>query len=297
MPVLFLGLGRHAFDLDHAAPDSTIGKPAGATPSRARLAVDSQGVPAVVPRRLDRDVDRRCRSSSRRRSPTSSASGRRFSRGRSACALWTGLAMISNNWLWCAERSRLATSGSSLGLGARTSASTSVLLPRYGLQRRRHGSASSKLLSLTVLLGTMCRMLHMHVDRRPDARVAPAGPADARSLVAHWVSSSSPRASCRRSAFQRRRTSNAAAAGRRCVPLGKAARRLTFGRQCVLERRTAKCIPIYAPSSGCVTSSRSACSNNRGASAATSRRGIERVAEDRMPERLPYESAADASGR
>lgn len=81
-----------------------------------------------------------------------------------ACALWTGLAMIGNNWLWCAERSRLATVGLFVGLVTNVGLNL-FLLPRYGLNGVVVASASSKFIALA-LLWTMCRMLQMRVDRR-----------------------------------------------------------------------------------------------------------------------------------
>jgi PST family polysaccharide transporter len=81
-----------------------------------------------------------------------------------ACALWTGLAMISNNWLWCAERSRLATVGLAVGLVTNVGLNL-WLLPRYGLNGVVVASAAAKFLSL-MLLWTMCWLLELKVDRR-----------------------------------------------------------------------------------------------------------------------------------
>lgn len=79
------------------------------------------------------------------------------------CALWTGLAMISNNWLWCAEKSRLACVGLTLGLLANVGLNL-VLLPRYGLEGAVMASATAKLASLATLW-LLCRALGMKLDR------------------------------------------------------------------------------------------------------------------------------------
>ncbi|MGC3972477.1 MAG: polysaccharide biosynthesis C-terminal domain-containing protein [Pirellulales bacterium] len=72
--------------------------------------------------------------------------------------------MISNNWLWCAERSRLATVGLAVGLVTNVGLNL-WLLPRYGLDGVVVASASAKFLSL-MLLWTMCWLLELRVDRR-----------------------------------------------------------------------------------------------------------------------------------
>ncbi|MCE9605128.1 MAG: oligosaccharide flippase family protein [Planctomycetia bacterium] len=79
------------------------------------------------------------------------------------CALWTGLAMISNNWLWCAEKSRLACVGLTLGLLTNVGLNL-VLLPRYGLEGAVMASATAKFASLATLW-LLCRALGMKLDR------------------------------------------------------------------------------------------------------------------------------------
>lgn len=80
-----------------------------------------------------------------------------------ACALWTGLAWISHNWLYCAEKSRLVCVGLSLGLATNV-ALNFWLLPTYGLTGVVVAAAAAKLTMLAVDL-LLCRALGMAVDR------------------------------------------------------------------------------------------------------------------------------------
>ena len=80
-----------------------------------------------------------------------------------ACAIWTGLAMISNNWLWCAERSRQVVIGLALGLVLNIGLNL-WLLPRYGLTGVVIAAAAAKCLSLAVLW-LQCGWLEMRIDR------------------------------------------------------------------------------------------------------------------------------------
>jgi PST family polysaccharide transporter len=80
-----------------------------------------------------------------------------------ACALWTGLAWISHNWLYCAEKSRLVCVGLSLGLATNV-ALNYLLLPTYGLSGVVVAAAAAKLTMLAVDL-ILCRALGMAVDR------------------------------------------------------------------------------------------------------------------------------------
>lgn len=79
------------------------------------------------------------------------------------CALWTGLAMISNNWLWCAEKSRLTSVGLALGLLTNVGLNF-VLLPSYGLEGAVMASATAKFVSISTLW-LLCRALGMTFDR------------------------------------------------------------------------------------------------------------------------------------
>lgn len=79
------------------------------------------------------------------------------------CALWTGLAMISNNWLWCAEKSRLTSVG--LALGLLTNVGLNFwLLPSYGLEGAVMASATAKFVSIATLW-LLCAALGLKFDR------------------------------------------------------------------------------------------------------------------------------------
>jgi O-antigen/teichoic acid export membrane protein len=80
-----------------------------------------------------------------------------------ACAVWTGLAWISHNWLWCAERSRLVCIGLSVGLATSVGLNL-VLLPRFGLEGVVWAAAVAKVTTLAVVW-SLCRMLSMRIDR------------------------------------------------------------------------------------------------------------------------------------
>jgi PST family polysaccharide transporter len=80
-----------------------------------------------------------------------------------ACALWTGMTYISNNWLWCAEKSRLVCVGIAIGLVANVGMNF-VWLPTHGLDGVVWAAAASKLAMLGVLW-IICRRLGFGIDR------------------------------------------------------------------------------------------------------------------------------------
>jgi len=80
-----------------------------------------------------------------------------------ACTVWTGLAWISHNWLWCAERTRLVCVG--LGVGLVISVALNLAwLPGFGLQGVVWAAAAARIGMLAVVW-TICRLLHMQLDR------------------------------------------------------------------------------------------------------------------------------------
>lgn len=81
-----------------------------------------------------------------------------------ACSLWTGMLMISQNWLWCAEKSRLVCIGLLVGLLANVGLNL-WLLPAYGLSGVVVASAATRLLAL-IVLWLLCRALGMGIDRK-----------------------------------------------------------------------------------------------------------------------------------
>jgi polysaccharide transporter, PST family len=105
-----------------------------------------------------------------------------------ACSLWTGIAVISHNWLWCAERSRLVTIGMAIGLAANVGLNL-VLLPRYGLGGVVIAASVGKLTMMTIDLG-LCRAFGMKFDRGlfiagllPGLLILGAWPAAAATLI------------------------------------------------------------------------------------------------------------------
>ncbi len=79
-----------------------------------------------------------------------------------ACALWTGLSMVSQNWLWCAERTRLVCVALFVGLSVSVGLNL-LLLPKFGLQGVVAASAVAKLAALGAIW-TSCRLLGMRID-------------------------------------------------------------------------------------------------------------------------------------
>lgn len=79
-----------------------------------------------------------------------------------ACTVWSGLAWISHNWLWCAERSRLVCLGIVVGLATNVGLNL-VLLPRYGLEGVVWAAAISRV-TILILDWVMCRLLGMRID-------------------------------------------------------------------------------------------------------------------------------------
>jgi O-antigen/teichoic acid export membrane protein len=80
-----------------------------------------------------------------------------------ACALWTGMAMISQNWLWCAEKSRWVCVGLAVGLATNVGLNF-VLLPQWGLEGAVLSSAVAKLTALGILW-LVCRAMRMPLER------------------------------------------------------------------------------------------------------------------------------------
>lgn len=80
-----------------------------------------------------------------------------------ACTVWTGLAWISHNWLWCAERSRLVCVGLAVGLATSIGLNL-LLLPPFGLQGVVWAAAAAKVMTL-VVVWSICRMLAFTIDR------------------------------------------------------------------------------------------------------------------------------------
>lgn len=79
-----------------------------------------------------------------------------------ACALWTGLGMISQNWLWCAERTRMVCIALAVGLLANIGLNL-ALLPSFGLQGVVAASAVAKVAALVVIWG-FCLLFGMRID-------------------------------------------------------------------------------------------------------------------------------------
>lgn len=80
-----------------------------------------------------------------------------------ACALWTGMAWISHNWLYCAEKSRLVCVG--LAVGLVTNIGLNLLwLPSHGLLGVVAAAAAGKL-AMFCVDGLLCRALEMKLDR------------------------------------------------------------------------------------------------------------------------------------
>lgn len=80
-----------------------------------------------------------------------------------ACTIWTGLAYITHNWMWCAERSRLVTIGLVVALVSNVVLNL-ALLPQYGLEGVVWAAAFSRVAMLIVDL-LICRMLGMRIGR------------------------------------------------------------------------------------------------------------------------------------
>jgi O-antigen/teichoic acid export membrane protein len=80
-----------------------------------------------------------------------------------ACTVWTGLAWVSHNWLWCAERSRLVCVGLGVGLVANVTLNL-VLLPRFGLDGVVWSAAISRI-TLLAVVWTLCRLLGLTIER------------------------------------------------------------------------------------------------------------------------------------
>jgi len=80
-----------------------------------------------------------------------------------ACTVWTGLAWISHNWFWCAERSRLVCVGLTVGLAASVGL-TLLLLPRFGLEGVVWAAAVARV-TMLVVVWVLCRMMALRIDR------------------------------------------------------------------------------------------------------------------------------------
>jgi O-antigen/teichoic acid export membrane protein len=80
-----------------------------------------------------------------------------------ACSIWTGLAFISYNYLWCAEKSRFVSLTLFVGLAANIGLNL-ILLPKFGLLGAVLATAAARLVSLGILW-VITRNLGMKIDR------------------------------------------------------------------------------------------------------------------------------------
>jgi PST family polysaccharide transporter len=80
-----------------------------------------------------------------------------------ACSIWTGMMIVTNNYLWCAEKSRFVSLTQALGL-ALNIALNLLLLPRFGLLGAVASAAVSRSATLG-LLWLLVRKQGMHIDR------------------------------------------------------------------------------------------------------------------------------------
>lgn len=76
---------------------------------------------------------------------------------------WFGLAMVTQTYLWCAEKARLATAALAVGLAANVGLNL-VLIPRFGLQGAVLATAASNLLVLAMVV-EWARRLGFRADR------------------------------------------------------------------------------------------------------------------------------------
>ena len=79
------------------------------------------------------------------------------------CSIWTGLAFISYNYLWCAEKSRFVSLTLFVGLAVNVGLNL-VLLPKFGLLGAVLATAAARFAALA-LLWVIARNLGMEIDR------------------------------------------------------------------------------------------------------------------------------------
>lgn len=89
------------------------------------------------------------------------------------CAVWTGLALIGFNYLWCAEKSRWVSLTLAAGLIVSVSLNL-ALLPHFGLLGAAWSATAARLVSLVVLA-----VLLRHYGMALDARLLPLAAAPA----------------------------------------------------------------------------------------------------------------------
>ena len=80
-----------------------------------------------------------------------------------ACSIWTGLAFVSHNYLFCAEKSRFVSLTLFVGLAANVGLNL-VLLPKFGLLGAVLATAAARLVTLG-MLWTITGKLGMEIDR------------------------------------------------------------------------------------------------------------------------------------
>ena len=80
-----------------------------------------------------------------------------------ACSIWTGLAFISYNYLWCAEKSRFVSLTLFVGLAANIGLNL-LLLPKFGLLGAVLATAAARLVALAILWAITGK-LGMKIDR------------------------------------------------------------------------------------------------------------------------------------
>ncbi len=79
------------------------------------------------------------------------------------CSIWTGLAVLSHNYLWCAEKSRFISLTLFLGLTANIALNL-ILLPKFGLLGAVLATAAARLVALG-FLWVITGRLGMEIDR------------------------------------------------------------------------------------------------------------------------------------
>ena len=79
------------------------------------------------------------------------------------CSIWTGLAFLSNNYLWCAEKSRFISLTMFVGLAANIVLNL-ILLPKFGLLGAVLATAAARFVALGLLWVVIGR-LGMEIDR------------------------------------------------------------------------------------------------------------------------------------
>jgi O-antigen/teichoic acid export membrane protein len=133
-----------------------------------------------------------------------------------AYCIWFSLAIVAQNYLWCAEKTRLVSLALAAGLAVNVALNL-LLLPRLGLVGAVLATASANAVALALIYG-LSRRLGMKLDRGvwlasalPLAIPFGGGPAAAVVLAAGW---SAARGSW---LFSRREKQQFAAVTRRCL--------------------------------------------------------------------------------